>query len=618
MEAKLGRTEEVLDSPLGVVVLMSAGAELIHPESFVNLPKEISQNPILVEEAGERVALLSRFDEIFTKISDPTVQIDEALRRDVVSSSEIASLYDSISDFLERDSENRRFLLYFPFEMLPNLNNFMLPEGVKSSALRFRDVYINNWIMLLHDLEPRANFVDGDVLEPGLGEPERISKAGHFVPELLAKGFISIEDIYLLANALQNKALLRSLAEGIRVASDRGLISSFDLENLGGIIEKKRGDYDSGAVLQPYFFDPNSNLISPERAKWLLMSEEEKRIEQDAVSIAQKIVEGVSVEELINSCDAKKVGVLGVIEAGKQLAKTNPEKLHEVIEEFEAFIRDSKLIEDPGVVDVLLSGLSQWVRFGIVEEGFLNQFGLKLIDLSLPSSFTQEEISRDFKNLKIAAKKIQEHPFLSQKLFPVFLIFGSRLKGYAMGKSDLDVAMIFRPEATYDERMGVLEVIRKDVEELSDLTKVLEFWTYLSNGEIAFRSFGEDTRTFVNEDQVHLLMGGVWMGYGSDFMKVYQDMVEGYLDLSRFGDKKNDIRGQMLGQIELDTLQYRLMHKGYRRFYPLVDRAKDDTLSLIDWKSDFWEPGFRRIATKLFLTRVFLPDLSSANIRSTS
>ena len=31
---------------------------------------------------------------------------------------------------------------------------------------------------------------------------------------------------------------------------------------------------------------------------------------------------------------------------------------------------------------------------------------------------------------------------------------------------------------------------------------------------------------------------------------------------------------------------------------------------LIDWKSDYWDPGYRRIATKLFLSRVFLPDLS--------
>ena len=67
-----------------------------------------------------------------------------------------------------------------------------------------------------------------------------------------------------------------------------------------------------------------------------------------------------------------------------------------------------------------------------------------------------------------------------------------------------------------------------------------------------------------------------------------------------------------LRQLELEALQYRLMHKGYSRFYPLnamAETTKTQNSFLIDSESAFWDSGYRRLATKLFISRVFLPAI---------
>ncbi len=146
--------------------------------------------------------------------------------------------------------------------------------------------------------------------------------------------------------------------------------------------------------------------------------------------------------------------------------------------------------------------------------------------------------------------------------------------------------------------------------EIPNIDKFLEYWTTIEDGKLVFGNIEEGTRTFVGESAIHFFMGGAWIVGESEIIKLRSNMLERFLDLSRFGDTKAQIRRQFLGQIELDVLQYRLMHKGYRKFYPQIVRERTWNSDLIDLKSDFWDSGYRRVATKLFLSRVFLPDLS--------
>jgi hypothetical protein len=58
--------------------------------------------------------------------------------------------------------------------------------------------------------------------------------------------------------------------------------------------------------------------------------------------------------------------------------------------------------------------------------------------------------------------------------------------------------------------------------------------------------------------------------------------------------------------MERDTLLYRLMHKGYEQFFPRFG-GDEDYANRVDGESMFWDSGYRWLATRLFVNRVFLP-----------
>ena len=80
---------------------------------------------------------------------------------------------------------------------------------------------------------------------------------------------------------------------------------------------------------------------------------------------------------------------------------------------------------------------------------------------------------------------------------------------------------------------------------------------------------------------------------------------DSYLHIS---ENKN-FRRQALESIEKDALQYRLMHKGYERFCAPCGGSALKKQTSLDGNSPFWDSGYRAMATKLFVERVFLTQL---------
>jgi hypothetical protein len=70
-------------------------------------------------------------------------------------------------------------------------------------------------------------------------------------------------------------------------------------------------------------------------------------------------------------------------------------------------------------------------------------------------------------------------------------------------------------------------------------------------------------------------------------------------------------RERWLEEMERDSLQYRLLHKGFARYYPISSPMNTLHGDGIDGASAFYDPRYRRIATELFIRRVFLPNLSA-------
>src|SRR6185295_13438322 len=107
----------------------------------------------------------------------------------------------------------------------------------------------------------------------------------------------------------------------------------------------------------------------------------------------------------------------------------------------------------------------------------------------------------------------------------------------------------------------------------------------------------------------HVLFEGAWGGNKNTIRELYEKLLVDYLYSKGKTVLQHDARTFWLKEIERDTLQYRLMHKGYARFFPKQGGIDTDHSSGIDSNSAFWDSGYRRLASKLFIDKVFLPQL---------
>lgn len=137
----------------------------------------------------------------------------------------------------------------------------------------------------------------------------------------------------------------------------------------------------------------------------------------------------------------------------------------------------------------------------------------------------------------------------------IVLISGSRLKGYSITNSDFDVFRLEAPKSP----------------------------CVIDNVNYAF-----------------YCMVSAWMGGESvrNLRTIAQDRFLKSLDTT--------LRPQILRRLESGLLQYRLLQKGFQRFYHISHFATA-RFSSIDGDCAFYDENYRRIATQLFAKYVFLP-----------
>lgn len=556
-------------------------------------------NPTLFEQAESRRKLCSLCDQVFKRIVDVRLTIAEAFEAGLIDETTICELYDGVSDFIEQDDNNARLLLYLPFELVPDMTSRRLMDAdVLQSSERFATMYRQSWIRLLFDIEVRASYVDGDILEPGLPDPEMVSKAGHLIPELLEKGILSVDDILNVIDIVEEPQITKSLAEGATVAQDKGLFTESAWENISQIVARKL----PGTSLGPITYDEASfDSVTPDRTKWLRDCEEEAQESSDADKLADRIRQlGLSAIDLTaanSDTHYWKIALMGLFKTNMFAREVHP-----------LFVR---LLAEGNVIirDTICDGLAKWTRDGIIDSEYANSLGITIPDLSSASQFEEDSIALEFAHLCSAVKKIQEDPLLARSLYPTFLVFGSRTKGYAKSNSDYDAAIFIKANVMTKDRDHVLAQLFEVAPEIRSVGSLREYWVGENEDRMHFRVIADNYRA-TDFRQIHFFLGGTWISHNNDYQKLRQDILEDYVDLSRFGDQKESVRSSLLAQLELDILQYRLMHKGFRRLYPSHKKQGSQHSHLIDWQSDFWDPGYRRVATKLFISRVFLPDLS--------
>lgn len=572
-------------------------------------------------EASRRRSLSSHFEQIFNQIETNNV-----------NGAELLNFYNEMSDFIESDPNNSRIVLYLPFQVLPDLN---LTNS--SEAIKFANVVNNSWLRLLHESEVRAVYIDGDELEPGMGDPPRIRKAGHLIPELLSRGIITQEEVLNVFDLSDDLELEKSLLEGIIVAQDGGVFDQANWEQIVFIAKSKNIDtlltrqkaeegeppesieqilnrYKSSLRSIEKKYSQNSEYtthISHKRAVWEKGVKVNEAIELASEKLSQKVIDKkLDTKPLIKF---ENVGIRTLFKVAKAVAVKNPNQATILIESLGAEITKKWIGGTSIEKEDIKSGFNQLSRLNVLPLKLVENLKIDILDLSdtVPVDINKF-IQNDGKMIASATEKIKKDPELSKYIYPLVLVFGSRIKGYANQDGDFDMAIFIKPEVDWQKRDELLTLLKKNVPELANVDRVLEYWVSEKDGKLGLKLPPQELPDVViGAPQIHFIWGGVWIGDENTALTVRRDFTEKYLDLSRFGDQKEVVRTKLLRQIELDVLQYRLMHKGFKKLYPSTKSEGTKNGDLIDYKSDFWDPGFRKIATTLFLKKVFLPDLSA-------
>lgn len=229
--------------------------------------------------------------------------------------------------------------------------------------------------------------------------------------------------------------------------------------------------------------------------------------------------------------------------------------------------------------------------------------------LDMPFSKREEMLKTDIGDLEHVVNSIESDPELNRFLYPAVILFGSRIKGYGLPKADLDIAVFVRPEISSEDRSELKKLLANTFSHEKIKGKVVEFWLKNSEDGLSIIDSPDSTNTMADSRWAHVLFEGAWIGSNITVRELYEKLLSGYLYSENKTINGIDARRTWLEEMEKDTLQYRLMHKGYARFFPKQGGIQTSNSDRIDGQSMFYDSGYRRLATKLFLEKIFLPQL---------
>lgn len=562
------------------------------PETAIHKPvSELLQDPAEVTQLWPEYSLEEQIEQhradvalvhsVIDSLPTPTTSIEQAVAGGHLSDGEATSLFNTLSRTLD-SPDHQRLVLYLPFEFLPNAS--WQPENIilQGSIVRFTNSYLQAWHTLLNQHDVRANFVDGDVLEEEYrtGDLPRVVKAAHLIPELVNRGMISEEYVGELLQ-VPDPVLRQSINEAL--GDLYGVQTHFGTQTT-----------------------ESTDTISDGRQKWLEQLEQERAINETADHIAQASLSEDDqyslVETLLMLSDSESACQAFVEGTFRAVVSADPEKAERIMSYRQPLMEIMWGSTNEKVKDRVASTYRRLHRAGIVPLEQLTRLGISLPNLAGPFSENMSEISTDITLLKQATEIIENHPQLRSVLYPVVVVGGSKLKGYGKRDSDVDVSVFIKPRT-----LPLTQAyIRKELDEIFVKDGVryepMEFWLdQTKNNQLTVHDFAEPDLHTADSLWTHILFGGAWVGNEQVIKELQQKLLPSYFHSSPETIHGINKRQLYLQRLEQDVLQYRLLHKGYERHFPLIttDRTTD--------KSAFWDPGYRQLATKLFMSNVFLP-----------
>lgn len=635
----LNETNRSTHEEMKGVVVPPPEETLLYPDTEGSLwPEEIRNNPELRAQAEARRELAEKLDSLFATIP-ATTEIKEAIEQNLVSPESTAQIYNALSNFLEADSANERILLYIPFELIPDNSWKPESEALQQAMKRFEKTYMETWQKLLPQHDFRANFVDGDIPEPGVSPqaPVLVSKAAHMIPLLTQKGYLTSREAVTLAEKSTDLVLKNSILDTLPVLAGMDLFTHLDFEymkssqddlvyNSSIIIQSQQGHSEQKPLLirdqesfQKLFetfdetlaekiaIDPTVSEKAPARAKWLKEVSTQTHINEYAREVANALEANIITEHdieslLLSSKQESQIltGITALREFGEKTGRVSNETLNMI----EAIWNT----EGTQAKEIIKSTWLRWNVLGIIDTDYLEKHGISRPKLEGAFFEKSPTVIDEAKRLAKVAETIKNDPELTNAVYPATLLYGSKVKGYDIHASDVDYALFIKPEIAHEQS----DILQKKLTELFDSKQKNHpalFWLDHSETGLQIKNLERPGQYDGGSMHANVLFEGAWCGDKEATNELYQSLLPGYIyskDKKIFG---SDARAVWLGSLERAQLQYRLLHHGYARSNPPHGGIETPHGAMIDSESSFWDSGYRRLATKLFITKVFLPQL---------
>lgn len=535
----------------------------------------------IAEQVQQHAVDIGIVESVLTDLPSPTTPLQEAVEGGDVKSSQAEDLYETLSRLLT-DPEYARLALYLPFELIPDASWVPEDPPLRESVTRFTTSYMQAWSSLLHVHDVRANFVDGDVLEETHrnGDLPRVVKAAHLIPELINHGLISENE-----------------ARQLRKTPDPVLKQS---------VQEALDDFYGRIPRQSTPGEPEQSA-TPGRKEWLKHQRRQEFISETADQVAAALLHEENTQQLdplwkrTDPVIATQAFAEGVFQAVSQADQATAQRILSLKRSPLEYLLQSDNVD---VQDRVTSVLRRLHRTGNLPHGELTRLGIPLPSLSGPFSENLTEIAPDVAFLKETTRFIETDPRLNSAVYPVVVVGGSKLKGYGGLNSDVDVSVFIKPGTPHAAMISLREELATLFVRDGKSYDPIEFWLdEPGTDRLKVHNFSNFDMHVADDLWTHILFNNAWIGNRQAITELQQKLLPVYFHATPETLDGVNKRHLYLERLEQDALQYRLLHKGYERHYPLIKTGK--TLD----GSVFWDPGYRQLATKLFVSHVFLPKV---------
>lgn len=476
-------------------------------------------------------------------------------------------LENILKEVLE-EPENKRLILYLPFDLINNKSIFI-------------ETYKKQFFELIKEVDLREDFNFGDIKENTITQP-KVNKACHLIPLLLEKNIFSFQEIFNIIEKENNPIIINSFCDTFNILLEKKLITEADLSILKNstnlnikntiklaelTLEDNKQENTKEDIFEQYLLElekmqNKNNTNSIARSEWLKYQNKEELLNKYA-SLLSSNKEEETTKEILKSENAEELDLWV-----RYLENNN--------------VNNLKIIED------LINA---------------EQFEHKEKFIHLKNKITNQEFTNKYntenaeKKIKEISKEIEKESWLKDKIYNVFLLNGSHLKGYADRNSDLDLSIFMKPIVKFTEREEIQKKLKTILNELKINASFLEFWLEEQENQFKIKTFNNYDEHLADNAMTYPLISPSY-GNQKEIEFLQKSLIPYYLQ-----SQEKDV---LLKNSEHILLQYRLMHKGYYKNTSRSNILNSKFNSDVDGDSPFFDSGYRKLATKIYLEKIYL------------